>query len=296
MSQAALPVDPGIDPRKRQVAAMLDRAGLLDVLLKARARIPYVRCVNYHHVPAARAEAFERQLVWFASNFVGVGPEDLVDLQQGRWSHPKPGILLSFDDGCRTHAEVVAPLLEKHGLIGWFFVPTAFCDVPVPEQRNWAREHRVSAWAADGDPRLALRWDQVRELAHRHVVGTHTRDHVRLSTELGSQQLREQVIDSRLRLEQRIGRPVEAFAWPGGEEWAYSAAAQEAIAQAGFRFAFRTNSLPFRPGGDLLRIERTNIEAGYPFDVVRFQLSGILDWLYAPKRGRIEQRLAGAYV
>jgi peptidoglycan/xylan/chitin deacetylase (PgdA/CDA1 family) len=295
MSRNASPVDPAIHPRKRQVAAVLGRAGILDVMLGTAARAPHVRCVNYHHVPAERAEAFERQLIWFAANFVGVGPEELLGIQQGSWPHHKPGILLSFDDGCRTHAEVVAPLLEKHGFVGWFFVPSAFCDVPVPDQRIWAREHRVSAWAAEGDPRLALRWDQVQDLARRHIVGTHTRDHVRLGAELSPKQIREQVVDGKLRLEHQIGREVQAFAWPGGEDWAYSAAAQEAIVDAELRFAFRTNNLPFRPGGDLLGIERTNIEAGYPLDVVRFQLSGLLDWIYAPKRQRVARRLQGGH-
>jgi len=287
-----VPLDPGIHPRKRQLAAALDRAGVLGALLRARARVPHVRCVNYHHVPAARAQAFERQLEWFAANYVGVGPKELLDLQQGHWSQRKPGILLSFDDGCRTHAEVVAPLLEKHGFVGWFFVPSAFCDVPEPLQRGWAHEHQISAWAEPGEQRLALRWDQVRELARHHVVGGHTRDHVRLRAELGARALREQVIEGKLRLEKEIGHSVQAFAWVGGEEFAYSAAAQQAIAEADFRFAFRTNNLPFRPGGDLRAIERTNLEAGYPLDVVRFQLSGLVDALYARKRGRVARRLA----
>jgi len=54
----------------------------------------------------------------------------------------------------------------------------------------------------------------------------------------------------------------------------------------------RTNKLPLRPGDDPLRIERTNLEAGYSLDLVRFQISGVLDWLYAPKRRRLARSLA----
>lgn len=287
--------DPGINPHKRRLAAALDRAGVLDALLRARARRgPYVRCVNYHQVPPARAESFDRQIRWFAERFEFVGPKDLLVLHEGQWPYRKPGILLSFDDGCRTHAEVVAPLLEKHGAVGWFSVPSAFCDVPEALQRGWARAHAVSAWAADGDPRLALTWEQVRELDLRHVIVSHTRDHVRLADSLGARAIREQVFEGKRRLEEQIGHAVQAFAWVGGEEFAYSRAGARAIEEAGFRFAFGTNNLPVRPGDDLLRMQRTNLEAGYPLDVVRFQICGALDWLYAPKRRRLARRLASS--
>jgi peptidoglycan/xylan/chitin deacetylase (PgdA/CDA1 family) len=295
LESSGRPADPGINPHKRRLAAALDRVGLLDALLSTRARRgPYIRCVNYHEVPPARAESLDRQIRWFAEHFEFVGPKELTVLLEGQWPYRRPGILLTFDDGCRTHAEVVAPLLEKHGAVGWFSVPSAFCDVPEAGQREWARLHAVSAWAADGDPRLALTWDQVRALDLRHVVVSHTRDHVRLADSLGQEAIREQVFEGKRRLEEQLGHAVQAFAWVGGEEFAYSAAGARAIAEAGFRFAFGTNNLPVRPGDDPLRIERTNLEAGYPLDLLRFQISGALDWLYAPKRRRLARRLAAA--
>ncbi len=56
--------------------------------------------------------------------------------------------------------------------------------------------------------------------------------------------------------------------------------------------AFGTNNLAFRPGQDLLRIERTNVEACYETPVLRFQLSGLLDLAYAAKRRRLRRALA----
>jgi peptidoglycan/xylan/chitin deacetylase (PgdA/CDA1 family) len=294
-AETSCPVDPGINPHKRRLASALDRAGMLDALLRARARRgPYIRCVNYHHVPPMCADGLDRQVRWFAEHFAFVGPKELLSLHEGYWPYRKPGILLSFDDGCRTHAEVVAPLLEKHGAPGWFSVPSAFCDVPEGEQREWARTHAISAWGPDGDPRLALTWDQVRALDLQHVIMSHTRDHVRLADALGAGAIREQVFEGKRRLEEQLHHEVQAFAWVGGEESAYSAAGARAIAEAGFRFAFGTNNLPVRPGDDLLRIERTNLEAGWPLDVVRFQISGALDWMYAPKRRRLARRLGSS--
>ena len=65
-----------------------------------------------------------------------------------------------------------------------------------------------------------------------------------------------------------------------------------AIDEAGFRIAFGTNNRVVRPGDAPLRIERTNLEAVVPLELLRFQISGALDWIYAPKRRRLARRLA----
>jgi peptidoglycan/xylan/chitin deacetylase (PgdA/CDA1 family) len=283
-----------VNPRKGQLAQLLDRSGVLPALLRAQARFqgPHLRCLNYHSVLPEWADAFNRQLAWFGERFVPVGPKGLFELCEGHWPHDRPGLLISFDDGCRTHAEVAAPLLEKHGFVGWFFVPSAFPDVPPAEQWSFAREHSISAWS-DGDPRVALTWEQVRYLDRRHVVGCHTLDHVRLSADLGEAELRRQIVGGKQHLEARLGHPVDAFAWVGGEEWSFSALAARLIAEAGFRASFSGDHATFSPGHDPLRIERSNVEAFFEPDVLRFQLSVLPDLAYAPKRRRVRRALAG---
>jgi len=61
------------------------------------------------------------------------------------------------------------------------------------------------------------------------------------------------------------------------------------IRRAGYRFSFMTNNAPLRPGDDPLHIQRTNVEAGWSLDVLRFQLSGVMDLAYAPKRRRVDR-------
>ena len=63
---------------------------------------------------------FERQLDDFASVYGFVGREDFV-----RWADGGPapeGVLLTFDDGLRDHAEFVLPALQARGLFGLFYV------------------------------------------------------------------------------------------------------------------------------------------------------------------------------
>jgi hypothetical protein len=47
-----------------------------------------------------------------------------------------------------------------------------------------------------------------------------------------------------------------------------------------------------RPGCDPLQLQRTNVEADFAPALLRFQISGALDALYAPKRRRVNRLTA----
>ena len=270
------------------LARTLDVSGLNAALLRLQAAGsgPHIRALNYHDVPVWQADAFEAQLRFFSDRFVPVGLDDLTALLDGTWHHPKPGLILSFDDGVRSHAAVVAPLLEKYGFAGWFFVPAGFIDTPAERQAAYAEEHNISAGGADAGEPPALTWDEIRDLDRRHVIGCHTLHHERLRSSLTEEELEREIVVAKQRLEGELGRPLSVFAWVGGEEWAYSAAAAAMIRKAGFRISFMTNSAVIRPGNDPFQLQRTNVEASYPASLTRFQLSGFMDLVYAGKRRR----------
>jgi peptidoglycan/xylan/chitin deacetylase (PgdA/CDA1 family) len=266
-----------VNPIKLALARTCDATGLNRLLLAAQsvASRPYVRALNYHDVPADMADAFEEQLRFYARHFEPVGYRDLMSLHAGRWPHSRPGLLLTFDDGLRSHAEVVAPLLERHGMTGWFMVPTGVLD---------GSPHTVR------EPTLA--WDDLRRLDGRHVIGSHTYGHRRLEASLGVADLSREIGEAKRALEEGLSHEVTVFAWVGGEEWSYSAAAASAIRDAGFTVGFMTNSRVIRPGCELLQLQRTNVEASYPPALMRFSLSGIVDAIYTGKRRRVNRLTA----
>ncbi len=224
-------------------------------------------------MPAHLADAFESQLGFFAKRFVSVGPAELRELHHGTWRHPKPGLLLTFDDGFRSHADVVAPLLEKYGFTGWFNVPVGFVETPPADQRTFARAHQiVPAASAGASERIALSWGDLSRLDGRHEICCHTWNHRRLSATLSGRELEHEIIDSKRRLEQGLGHEVRAFTWVGGEEWAYSQPAADVIRAAGYEIAFMTNNAVIRPHDELLQIQRTNVEASFDPRLVRFCL------------------------
>ncbi len=252
----------------------------------------HVRVVNYHDVPLSLADNFERQLRFFLRHFVAVTPGELEALRTGESVerlHAKPGLILTFDDGYRSHSDVVAPLLQKHGFVGWFFVPAAFPSVPAAEQVGWAHEHKIFPAEPVMGERVAMTWGEVRRLAQDHVVGCHAMHHRRLADSLTVEDLEIEIPLAKNQLEAELGGKVSSFGWVGGEEWSYSAAAADAIRQAGFRWSFMTNNAVLRPGFEPLQIQRTNIEANYPDVVTSFQVCGLLDLLYWPKRRRVNR-------
>jgi peptidoglycan/xylan/chitin deacetylase (PgdA/CDA1 family) len=251
---------------------------------------PFVRAVNYHDVAPYQADAFETQLIYYKAQFDILGPAGLEGLLSGHWDRPRPGLVLTFDDGLRSHADIVAPLLERHDLTGWFMVPIGFLDEPPDAQLRYAHDHRIPHYQrTDGDPRVGMTWDNVRHLAERHEIGCHTWEHRQLGNWLSAVDLEAEIPKAKLRLESEIGRPVRTFCWVGGEEASYSREAASVIGAAGFRFSFMTNNQVIRPGHDPLQLQRTNIEARDPATVVRFQLSGAMDLLYSPKRWRVNR-------
>lgn len=254
---------------------------------------PYIRIAYYHDVPPARAQAFEQQLAYLSRHFVPATQADIEALLTGAaWPHDRPGIILTFDDGLRSQAEVAAPLLERYCFQGWFFAPIGLILTDKPAQPEAARKARVPHEHDVGkDPRVFMTLAQLRDLAGRHVVGCHTDSHRRLGPALTPDEVQTEIIEAREKLAEHLQRSVDSFAWVGGEETAYSSDAERAVARH-FSYAFTTNSRAIRPGAARLQLHRTHLEAWFPPSLVDLQLSGLMDLYYASKRRRLRRTFA----
>ena len=268
---------------RQAIATAFDVTGASTALRRLHVRLsaPHIRVLNYHDVPAEQAGGFEAQLRYYRERYRFVGMDDLLALWEDRWTHDRPGLLLTFDDGLDSHAEVVAPLLDAYGAQGWFMVPAAVLDDGgvVPSD-----QHTVG--------QSTMTWEQLRRLDARHVIGCHTFSHRRLEAALTPEDLEHEIVESKRVLEEGLGHEVSVFTWVGGEEWTYSADAARAIKDAGYRLGFMTNNATFRPGCDLLQIQRTNIEASFDPSLVKLSLSGFYDLYYTMKRRRVNRLTA----
>jgi peptidoglycan/xylan/chitin deacetylase (PgdA/CDA1 family) len=82
-----------------------------------------------------------------------------------------------------------------------------------------------------------LTWAMLTEMQRGGItVGSHTRTHALLTRESSARML-EELAGARHTLEDRLHTPIKHFAYPDG---AFNAEAVEAVAQAGYRFAYTT--------------------------------------------------------
>ncbi len=267
---------------KNLICRVGDAAGVFTIGQFARRGLrSYVRAINYHATPLEHESNFERQLRFYASHFEDAGMARLRSVLGGG-RHPRPAIAITFDDGYRSNYDVAASLLEKHGFTGWFFVSS-----------GRLRDLGVDGRTIDGEDADAfMSSTELRDLIRRgHVVGCHTHSHVRLKHDWGDARLYDEIVASRKRLQPLLDDPVETFCWVGGEEWAYSAAAQAQVEKAGFPFAFTTNCQVITAKTDPLQIDRTNVEADWPIHKLRFYLSGAMDLAYKGKSRRVAEEL-----
>ena len=250
----------------------------------------YIRAIFYHSTLHRSARNLEKQLRFYQKYFSPVSLSDLDNFIGGReWRKDKPGLIISFDDGCKTNYDVAKPLLEKYGFIGWFFVPTGFINTPVTEQKKFAATHNLHCTEGCDDGRIALSWDEIRELDKQHVIGCHTRNHHRLVAATAKKKLAEEIVRAKHTLEEELEHMVDTFAWVGGEGYTYSQAAARYIRKAGYRYAFMTNCAPILTNTDRFHLQRTIVDSGWHFGVIKFQLSGLMDIIRIRKRNRVNR-------
>lgn len=134
---------------------------------------------------------FEKQMDWLEER--GYEAVTLEQVQEA-WYHdgtlpPKP-VVISFDDGYRPQFTFALPTLRKHGWAGVLNLKAAGSEL---------YESNVKAMLAAG-------WE----------LAAHTIHHLDL-TELGAEELKEEVAGSRKILQEEFEVPVNNFCYPAGQ-------------------------------------------------------------------------------
>jgi peptidoglycan/xylan/chitin deacetylase (PgdA/CDA1 family) len=185
------------------------------------------------HALAVTAPALERQLRSLLA--LGYRPASADDVLTGR------GRLLhvTFDDAFRTVAAAL-PALERLRIPATVFACPGYAD----GGRPLAVPELTEAVARYPDELATMDWTALRELCERGVaIGSHTVSHPHL-TELGDDELRRELVDSRARLEDELGGRCRFLAYPYGEHDARTRAAARA---AGYEAAFALPGEAVRP-------------------------------------------------
>lgn len=152
---------------------------------------------------------------------------------------PEKLVVLTFDDGCASHATFVAPLLKKHGFGGTFYVSDAYL---FRERKDWY-----------------MTWPQIRTMAENGFeIGNHTRGHGSLvHTDVGGCQAYVWTLEDEM-IANRIPKST-TFCWPF---YLANPRFYPLLYDWGYSFARGGHGRVYRP------------EADNPFDVPSFAVGG----------------------
>lgn len=198
-----------------------------------------ISVINYHNTPARRAAQYDRELEAVAKRFAPTTEDDLATfIETGRWPHAKPGAVIALYNGYRNNYDVFRPLLEKHGLVGWFFATSGYVSCPVADQVRFGGQHNLKTILDEyPDGRYALSWDELRAMDGRHVIASHTRNHAQVSLS-DERALECEIVGSQEDFCAQLGHPVRAFAWLFGSAYGEAPVADRHLDLAGYEFLF----------------------------------------------------------
>jgi peptidoglycan/xylan/chitin deacetylase (PgdA/CDA1 family) len=168
----------------------------------------------------------------------------------------QPLLALTFDDGVASVLNNALPVLRHHGIPATAFVVTGWADgQPFPGQRH------------------VLDWSGIRALHEAGVtIASHSVSH-RDFGRLGAAQMARELNESRSRLLEMTGVDSDEFALPFGQSANWSAAAQQAALDAGYRTLY-AQSVNTRPAGTVARTFITRTDRPVLF---RAALAGAFD-------------------
>jgi peptidoglycan/xylan/chitin deacetylase (PgdA/CDA1 family) len=209
-----------------------------------------VPILMYHSIsarpPAATAPlavhpaAFADQMAWLRDH--GFTPLTLSGLDRAL---PERPVVITFDDGYADFHEVALPILARHGFPATVFVTTGWVD-------------DAGAEAAGRPLDRMLAWRQIEEAAAAGVeFGGHSHSHPQLD-QLPRPRLRDELERNKGILEERLGAPVTAMAYPFGYS---SARVRREVRGAGYTTACAVANDLSDGGHDALALPRLTIRA-----------------------------------
>lgn len=227
-----------------------------------------VPIVMYHHIdPLGKydvmtipPERFEKHLQYLTKHrFEVLTLDDLVEARQTHKRLSRKTVCLTFDDGFADNYTQAFPLLKKYGFKATMFVSSDL--IGQPGYMNWEELKTMQDYGI--------------------VIGSHTRRHKYLP-ELNAQELNDEIVNSRMILQEHLNGPIKHFSYPVG---GFNAGIKEMVKAAGYVSAVSTNRGYDRFNKDLFELKRVTIDEQDNFGAIRWaKFSGYYNLFRKPKK------------
>ena len=213
-------------------------------------------------------EDFEKQVRFLSQEYNVISLEELAAcIKSGEKGIPAGSVAITLDDGFRDNYTHAYPILRKHNVPATIFVITDRLE------SNGAPRSEPGAQESGS----YLSWDQVVEMSESGLsIGSHTLTHPWL-TEITLEEARREIVESKERLEQRLGKPVPLFAYPGGRVCDFNQDIKAIVAESGYSGACIGLNGANGCGTDPYLLRRTKIEVGDGMYVFKKAMKGALD-------------------
>ncbi|MFT4049148.1 MAG: polysaccharide deacetylase family protein [Solirubrobacterales bacterium] len=159
---------------------------------------------------------FKGQMQWLADDgYTGITMAQLFKYWDDGFKLPDKPVVISFDDGYPSHEKTARPILAKHHWPGVLFLELNNVD----------------------NPDTGLTATMVKKLiASGWELGSHTISHPDLTT-VSAAQLTVEVADSKKKISEKFGVPIDFFCYPAGK---YNDTVIAAVKDAGYKGATTT--------------------------------------------------------
>jgi len=162
---------------------------------------PQVPVLCYHRIENGRKGEYAVSPAAFAahmkvladSGYHSISPDQLYDYLVKNKKLPDKPVMITFDDSRVEHYEIAAPVMEKYGFRGVFFIMTITYN-----KKNYMTKEQIAQLARSG-----------------YTVGLHSWDHT-MVTKYKDSDWQKQMVNPKKELERIIGKPVEYWAYPNG--------------------------------------------------------------------------------
>ena len=163
---------------------------------------PEIPILCFHRIDATRKSEYAVTPATFEgdmkilsdSGYHSIMPAQLYDYLVYNKPLPEKPVMITFDDSRIEHFQIAAPVLEKYGFRGVFFIMTITYN-----KKNYMTTDQIAQLSKAG-----------------HCVGLHSWDHVMVTKYGDESDWKKEVADPKKKLEQIISAPVEYWAYPDG--------------------------------------------------------------------------------